>query len=107
MAIAYSVVQKLPLAYKTIVDITLDNAYPANGYALANASMGILGAPSMLDLDVKTAQGFTPVWDQANNKLKMFKSAGAAGAHAECASADLSSAVVVRAEVTSPAGVIV
>jgi hypothetical protein len=60
----------------------------------------MLATPTMVELDVKTAQGFLPVWDQTANKLKMFKSAGAAGALAECASADLSSSVVIRAEVT-------
>lgn len=107
MALAYSVVHKLPLSQKAIVDITLDNAYPANGYVLSNASMGVLGAPSMVDCDVKTAQGFTPVWDQVNAKLKMYKSAGAAGQHTECASADLTSSVVIRAEVTCPSGVVI
>jgi hypothetical protein len=107
MALAYNVVKKLPLSSKTIVDITLDNAYPANGYVLSNTGLGVLDSPHMVDLDIKTAQGFTPVWDQVNSKLKMYKSAGAAGQHTECASADLTSSVVVRAEVTCMGGVIV
>lgn len=80
----------------TVTDVTLDGSYSSGGYALSNASLGLLANPSSIDLDVGTAQGFTPVWDTANHKLKMFKSAGAAGAHAECAAGDLSTAVVVR-----------
>jgi hypothetical protein len=100
MAIAYNVVRRMPDVQKTIVDITLDGAYPAGGYALTNAQLGMLSTPDMVDPVIITAQGFTPDWDKTNNKLKMFKSAGVAGAHTECANTDLSSAVVVRCEVT-------
>jgi len=100
MSIAYNIVRRLPDQNKTIVDITLDGSYASGGYALAPASLGMLQAPDMIDPDVKTGQGFTPIWNQTTGKLQMFKSAGSAGAHAECASGDLSSAVVVRLEVT-------
>lgn len=86
----------------TVTDVTLDGSYPANGYPLSNQSLGLLANPSSVDLDVGTAQGFTPVWDTTNNKLKMFKSAGAAGAHAECVAGDLSTAVVVRVTCRGP-----
>src|ERR1044072_6834749 len=100
MALSYSINPSSPRDKgKTIVDITLDSAYPSGGYALSNAGLGMLVKPTMIDLDVSTAQGFTPVWDVSNHKLKMFKS-GSNSAHSECASADLSSSVVIRAEVT-------
>jgi hypothetical protein len=100
MAIAYSIVRRMPDMQKAIVDITLDGAYGAGGYALNNNQMGMLAAPDMVDADIKTGQGFTPIWNQSTGKLQMFKSAGAAGAHTECVAGDLTNAVIVRCEVT-------
>lgn len=99
MAIAYKTVRALPDVYKAIIDITLDASYASGGYALSNSSLGMLAKPDMLDFEVRTGDGFVPRWDQANNKLKMFK-VGAAGALTECVNTDLTASVVVRAEVT-------
>jgi hypothetical protein len=100
MAIAYNIVSKLPDERKTIVDITLDGNYAAGGYALTPASMGMLAAPDMVDPQIVTGQGFAPQWNKGTAKLQMFKNAAGAGALTECANTDLSSAVVVRCEVT-------
>jgi deoxyhypusine synthase len=100
MAIAYNVVRRMPDVQKAVVDITLDGAYAAGGYALTNAQLGMLVTPDMVDPIVTTGQGFTPEWNKTTNKLLMFKTAAGAGAHAECVAGDLSSAVVVRCEVT-------
>ena len=98
MAIAYNIVRKMPDQSKVVVDITLDGAYDGVGYLLSHVGLGLASAPDMVDLDVQTGQGFTPVWNKATGKLVMYKSAGAAGAHAQCAAGDLSNAVIVRAE---------
>lgn len=99
MAIAYNLVRRMPDMSKTIVDITLDGAYAAGGYALTNSALGMAAKADMIDPMVITAQGFDAAWDQVNNKLKMWKS-GSTSAKAECVAGDLSSAVVVRCEVT-------
>jgi hypothetical protein len=101
MAIAYKMIRQLPDANKTIVDITLDAAYAAGGYALTPASLGFETAPNMVDPQVVTTagQGFVPSWNQQTGKLQMFK-VGAAGAMTECVNTDLSASVKVRLEVT-------
>jgi hypothetical protein len=100
MALAYTLIRKMPDLSKMIVDITLDGAYAAGGYLLSNPSLGMYAAPDMVDPQVRTGQGFVPLWNQVTGKLMMFKSAGAAGPQAECAAGDLSNAVTVRCEVT-------
>jgi hypothetical protein len=97
MAIAYNIVDRSPLSGRTSVEITLDGSYSSGGYALSNSGLGLLTNPASVQLTVRSGQGFTPVYDKANNKLKMFKSAAGATAHTECANTDLSSSVIVAA----------
>lgn len=101
MAIAYTRVAFYPDMRKSIVDVTLDAAYAAGGYALTPASLGFETAPNMVDPQVVTTagQGFVPSWNQQTGKLQMFK-VGAAGAMTECVNTDLTAAVKVRLEVT-------
>lgn len=101
MAIAYSIVRRMPDIQKAIVDVTLDAAYGAGGYALTPNSLGMLAAPDMVDPQVVTTAGagFVPSWNQQTGKLQMFK-VGAAGALTECVNTDLTAAVKVRLEVT-------
>src|SRR5689334_19397192 len=97
MAIAYNIVDRSPLSGRTSVEITLDGSYAAGGYQLSNSGLGMLTNPASVQLTVRSGQGFTPVYDKANNKLKMFKTAAGSGAHAECVNTDLSSSVIVSA----------
>lgn len=99
MALAYSIVRKNPLAHRVVVDITADAAYPAGGWPLTNSSMGVLSTPDAVNCEVKTAQGFLAEWDSVNNKLKMWKSAAGATAFTEAASADITTSVIIRADV--------
>ena len=46
MALGYSIVRKNALAHRVVVDITADAAYPAGGWPLTNASMGVLSTPT-------------------------------------------------------------
>lgn len=101
MALSYNVVRKNPVANRVVVDITADAAYPAGGWALSNASMGVLSTPDAVNCEVKTAQGFLPEWDAVNNKLKMWKSAAGATAFTEAASADITTSVIIRADVAA------
>lgn len=102
MALAYTIVRKLPDVSKTIVDITLDGSYAAGGYALTPASLGMEAAPDMVDPQIvtTTGQGFIPSWNQQTGKLQFFKNAAGAGAFAECVAGDLSASVKCRVEVT-------
>jgi hypothetical protein len=100
MAIAYTVVARYPDQRKTVVDITLDGSYASGGYALDNRQLGLIQAPDSVDPYMVTGDGFTPTFVASTNKLKIFKSAGAAGAHTECVAGDLTSSVKVRCDVT-------
>ena len=102
MALAYNVVQKIPLSHKTIVDVTLDTAYPANGYLLSPTGLGVLGTPMVVDAQFITGQGFSTEYQATGaqaGKLKLFKNAAGAGQYTECASADITASMVVRCEV--------
>lgn len=102
MAIAYAVVERRPDIGRNIIDITLDGSYTAGGYALDNGSMGMLSNPTGMDLTYVHATAtndFVPVWDPANNKLKVFKSGTADATLNECVGANITSSHKVRATV--------
>jgi hypothetical protein len=96
MAISYKIVAQYPDMRTTIVDVTLDASYAAGGYALSNASMGVLSNPVSVDatMNYATTQPI-PLWDSATNKLAFFKSNTAAKV-TECANTDLSTSNVCR-----------
>lgn len=78
---------------QTVVDVTLDSSYPANGYPLSNAGLGMLLKPDSIVTNTRSVQGVIGMWDETNHKLKMMK--GAAGLLVECAAGDISSANVI------------
>ncbi len=99
MAIAYSIdLDSRRDLGQTTVDVTLDGSYPANGYPLSNAGLGMMDKPDSVQANTSSVQGVIGMWDKTNNKLKMFK--GAAGLLVECAAGDISSANVITLEVT-------
>lgn len=102
MAIAYARVATYGDKYQTITDITLDGSYGAGGYALTNASLGMLATPDNVVPQVITpATGLMAEWDKTNNKLKMWKTGSATSAiFLEAGAGDMSSATVVRVEAT-------
>lgn len=98
MAIAYAVVKRNPDLRETIVDVTLDGSYSAGGYALDGKSMGLLASkPEHVQPVTKTVHGVVPSWDEANNKLVMWKTGSAtSGVFIQAAAGDLSTSVIVR-----------
>lgn len=83
MALAYSVVSRGndggELSQR-VVDVTLDAAYAAGGYALSTQSLG-LGSNGVIKHVVGGVfGGFLVEWDFTNNKLKVRDASGLAGA---------------------------
>lgn len=99
MAIAYTRVASYPDKYQIVTDITLDGSYSSGGYLLDPKQLGVL-AIDHVDANVVTGEGFTPTYVASTGKLKMLKSAGAAGQHAEAVAGDLTSSIKVRCNVT-------
>jgi len=99
MAIAYTVVSRRPDVSRMVIDVTLDGSYASGGYVLDPKQMGFISVDAV-DAGMATGEGFTATYTTATGKLKMFKSAGAAGQHTECASGDLTSSMKVRCDVT-------
>jgi hypothetical protein len=95
MAVAYAKVEARPDAGRTVYDITLDTAYPAGGYPLDYKQLGLLSAPTAMNADFSTAQGFVAQWDPVNSKLKLWE-VGAAGALDEGDAADFTASMKVR-----------
>lgn len=64
-----------------IVDVTLDNSYPAGGYALAPAALGLGASGTVFMVDAATVSktgGWLCGWDYTNSKLQVFDGSGAA-----------------------------
>ena len=96
MAIAYAI-DPNPLKSRrdlgeTLVTITLDGSYGAGGYALTNSSLGMLDTPDniiMTYVHATATSDFVPVYDRANNKIKVFKSGASGSTLTECVSGDI------------------
>lgn len=101
MAIAYASVERRPDLGRTITDITLDGSYSAGGYALDNKSLGLLSNPKSVECTYKHATATVsslPQWDSANNKIKIFETAGTVDLpFKEVAAGDVTSSHVIRA----------
>lgn len=101
MAISVAVVSRRPDVREAIVDVTCDGAYPANGYALTNAQLGMLGTPDDVQCNVVTsvtgATGLVAQWNKAANKLVLYMTgAVVANPLTEATSGFVSTANVVR-----------
>ena len=97
MAITVTTVARQPDTHRQVYDITLDALYAAGGYAVTNAQWNTLVDPSAVYCEFGSANGLVANWDTTNKKIKIFKSAGSAAALTEVTSADITTAVVVRA----------
>lgn len=76
-------------------DMTCDSAYPGSGgYPVTAANLGMLDMPDSMSCELTTAQGVKAVYNKGASKIQLLK--GAAGLLVECASADITSSVVVR-----------
>jgi hypothetical protein len=102
MAIAYAAVERRPDIGRAITDITLDGSYSAGGYALDNAQLGLLAQAQNMDLTYVHATAtsdFVPVYDPANNKIKVFVSGTAGATLNEATSGQITSSHKIRATV--------
>jgi hypothetical protein len=66
-----------------IVDITLDNSYPAGGYPLTPQQLGFGANGQIIMGDSATVSrtgGWLVGWDSVNQKLQVFDGSGAANA---------------------------
>jgi hypothetical protein len=83
-----------------IVDVTLDGNYPAGGYPLTPAQLGLGASGRVFMVDaatVSTTGGWLTGWDYVNGKLQVFDGSGAASAAMhEVAAATVLTGVVVR-----------
>lgn len=58
-------------------DIALDTSYPTGGYSIPASSLGWSEIRGVLNLgESGSTKGYHPVWDTANKKLMLFRSAG-------------------------------
>lgn len=83
MALAYSIKrrgQSGDFQFR-LVDITLDNAYAAGGYALSAQQMGLgLNGVILAVIGLGVKAGFLTEWDQVNLKLMVRDASGGVGA---------------------------
>lgn len=104
MAIAYSVTDRRPDVGRNVVVITLDGSYGAGGYALDNASMGLIGNPTNVDcsnyVHATATSANVAQWDKTNNKVKIFEGNTATNPLVECVSGDITSGHSIVAVVT-------
>jgi hypothetical protein len=97
MAIAIARVRSQPDSQRIISDVTLDGSYASGGYAVTAGQLGLLTIDHM-NAWFRGGEGFIAEYIPSTGKIKCLKSAGAAGAMAECVAGDLSTANVVRVE---------
>jgi hypothetical protein len=83
-----------------IVDVTLDGSYPAGGYPLTPAQLGLGASGQVFMVDpctVSKTTGWLVGWDYTNAKLQVFDGSGAANAAMnQVAAATVLTGVVVR-----------
>lgn len=76
MAATVAVVSRRPDVREVVVDVTCDGAYPANGYPLTNAQLGMLSTPDDVQCNVVTsvtgATGLVAQWNKTSNKLVLY-----------------------------------
>jgi len=88
--------------FSRIVDITLDAAYPAGGYALTPQQLGFGANGTILFVDAGTvskATGWLVGWNYSTGKLQVFDGSGAAStAMSEVGANTVLTGVVVRCQ---------
>jgi hypothetical protein len=100
VAHSYTRIATYPDMRKNVVDVTLDAAYPANGYVLTAAGLGMLSVDSVVPV-VSTTEAITPQYIAASGKLKLLKTGAAtSGVLLEIANTDVTTSTKVRCDVT-------
>jgi hypothetical protein len=64
--------------FSRIVDITLDNAYPAGGWPVTPANLGFGTNGVIMSVSCGPKGGFSFEWDEVNSKIICRDSSGAA-----------------------------
>jgi hypothetical protein len=59
----------------SVVDFLLDSSYPTGGYGLTSTNFGFAGV-GILFVKANAVGGYTPLYDDATQKLLMYRSAG-------------------------------
>jgi hypothetical protein len=96
MAAAFTIVKRRPDMRENIVDMTADTSYPANGYPVAAADVGLLSIDS-IECYQKGGAGNLAVFDPAASKIKIMQTGAAlSGAFSEAVAGDLTTADVFR-----------
>ena len=101
MALAYTpkVANSRPDNGVMVTDIVLDGSYPAAGYALDLASIGMLDTPDHVEVNFNVYHTATlcptAKFSPTGNKL-MFLKSNTAAVPTECANTDLTSGDTVR-----------
>jgi hypothetical protein len=99
MALAYTRRNSRPDQGRVVTDIVLDGSYSAGGYAVSLPAVGMIGTPDQVEMTYIHATAtntFLPVYDYANNKIKIFKSGTAGATFNECVSGDITSSHSIR-----------
>lgn len=85
--------------FTRVVDVTLDASYPAGGYPLTAAQLGLgtNGVVVFVDAGMSKVSGWVVAWDYTNGKLQVFDGSGAANAVShEVAAATVLTGIVAR-----------
>lgn len=78
-----------------VIDITLDAAYGAGGWAITGANLGIKGQGTIsLLIPPGSKNGYPLEWNQVAGKLKAYQESDTVGAMKEIDAGDLSAAVI-------------
>jgi len=100
MAATFASVERRPDLGRTITDMTCDGSYPAGGYPLVNASLGLLGSPKSVQCSYKHATATSSNvadWIPSTNKVLITESGTAVSAPlVECVAGDITTSHVVR-----------
>jgi hypothetical protein len=100
MAATFARVASRPDQGRVSTDMTCDASYPAGGYPVTPANLGLLSAPVSVECYVRTAQGLLAMYDNTNSKIKLFVSGTLDAVLNEAGSNDVSTSVVVRITAT-------
>src|SRR5262245_32313549 len=97
MAASFQIIKKRPEAREVIVDMTCDASYPAGGYPVTPANLGLLSVPEAVVAYERTVQGNDVQFDHTNQKVKIFQTGAArSGVFSEAVNTDLTTADIIR-----------
>jgi hypothetical protein len=100
MAATFALLKKEADLGRTITTMTCDGAYPAGGYPLVNAQLGLLGNPRSVQCNYTHATATSTNvadWVPSTNKVAIFESGtGVSAPLVECVAGDITTGHTVR-----------